>query len=203
MSELERRLAGGSSSRTDWQRASAEMVARAEADGLTDLAYERHASPFGTLLVVSSGAGILRIALAAEPEHDVLADLARRASPRIVRSSRPEISTARIQLDAYFEGELTEFDLPLDWRLTAGFRREVLREAAAIPYGSTASYSHLADRAGRPKAVRAAGTAMATNPLPIVIPCHRVLRSDGTVGAYLGGTEMKESLLRMERERTG
>lgn len=201
MSDLEKRI--GAEAPGDWERLRAGTLGRAEEEDLLVLAYERHDTPFGTLLVVAGDRGIVRIALDAEAEEDVLADLAVRISPRIARTGREGIPEARAQLDRYFEGELEVFDLPLDWRLTRGFRREVLHETAAIPYGRTASYAEMADRAGSPRAVRAAGSALATNPLPIVVPCHRVLRSDGKVGAYLGGTGMKESLLRMERDRVG
>ena len=200
MSEREARIANKGTG--DWGSVRRNLLERADGEGLLDLAYERHETPFGTLLVVAGDGGIVRIALAAEPEEDVLADLAARISPRIARVARKGIAEARSQLDDYFEGELREFDFPLDWRLTKGFRRDVLRQTSAIPYGHTSSYAEMADRAGSPRAVRAAGSALATNPLPIVVPCHRVLRSDGKVGAYLGGTDMKESLLRMERERT-
>lgn len=202
MNELEERLAtsGESAVGAHWESLRGELVARAESDELIDLAYERHDTPFGTLLVVAGDDGILRIALDAEAEEEVLDDLARRVSPRIARTGREALTEARGQLDRYFGGALTRFDLDLDWRLTGGFRRDVLRQTAMIPYGSTASYSQMAERAGSPRAVRAAGSALATNPLPIVVPCHRVLRSDGTVGAYLGGTPMKEALLAMERE---
>jgi methylated-DNA-[protein]-cysteine S-methyltransferase len=199
MSEIEKKL--GRTPKTDWEVLRQGLLDRAEAEELIDLAYERHDSPFGTLLVIAGDGGIVRISLAAEPEEEVLAGLTRRISPRIARLGRDEITLAREQLDSYFAGSLRNFDLPLDWRLTKGFRRDVLVQTAAIPYGATASYSEVAGRAGSPKAVRAAGTALATNPLPIVVPCHRVLRSDGEAGSYLGGSEMKEALLEMERER--
>lgn len=198
---LEKRLGGGQA--VDWESVRERLVARAAEESLLELAYERHETPFGTLLVVAGEGGIVRIALSAEEEDDVLEDLARRVSPRIGRTGADPITVTRDQLDRYFEGRLQHFDLPLDWRLTRGFRRDVLRQTAAIPYGETASYSQVAERAGSPRAVRAAGTALATNPLPIVVPCHRVLRSDGQVGSYLGGSSMKESLLAMERERSG
>ncbi len=199
MSELESRLrTGADREAAAWATLRGELLERADREHLIDLAYERHDSPFGTLLVVAGEAGILRIALDVEEESAVLEDLARRVSPRIGRLGRDPVATARRQLDEYFNGRLHRFDLPLDWRLTRGFRRDVLRETATIPYGSTASYSQMAERAGSPRAVRAAGSALATNPLPIVVPCHRVLRSDGKVGAYLGGTSMKEALLEME-----
>src|SRR5690606_30078071 len=119
-------------------------------------------------------------------------------SPRVLRHPRAAVTLARRQLDEYFSGRRREFDVPLDWRLTAGFRRSVLRATARIPYGRTASYREVATEAGSPRAVRAAGTALATNPLPIVVPCHRVLRSDGAVGQYLGGPEVKVRLLGLE-----
>ena len=205
MSDLETRMAapGNLPEEGSWERLRAELIERAESRQLIELAYERHDTPFGTLLVVSGEQGVLRIALDAEREEDVLDDLSRRVSARIARTGRDPITETRSQLDSYFKGELQRFDLPLDWQLTRGFRREVLHETAAIPYGSTASYAQMAERAGSPKAVRAAGSALATNPLPIVVPCHRVLRSDGAVGSYLGGSSMKEALLEMERERTG
>lgn len=203
MSDLEARLAGAGSNRNAWSELRSDLLRKAEGEGLIDLAYERHETPFGTLLVVAGEGGIVRIALDAEPEGDVLEDLARRISPRIARTGRDALTTARGQLDGYFNGDRHDFDLDLDWQLTRGFRRDVLRYTAAIPYGKTASYSQLAERAGSPRAVRAAGTALATNPLPIVVPCHRVLRSDGSVGSYLGGSSMKESLLAMERDRAG
>jgi methylated-DNA-[protein]-cysteine S-methyltransferase len=200
--ELETRLAGASagSGGEGWERLHGNLLERAEAETLIDLVYERHDSPFGTLLVVAGDQGIVRIALDAEDEEGVLEDLARRISPRIARHGRRSVTAARSQLDRYFAGDLKQFDVPLDWRLTRGFRREVLRATAAIPYGSTASYAQMAEKAGSPRAVRAAGSALATNPLPIIVPCHRVLRSDGKVGAYLGGTSMKQELLALERE---
>lgn len=201
MSELENRLAAVPAD--GWEKLRENLVKRADSDELIDLAYERHDSPFGTLLVVAGDKGIVRIALDSEKENDVLSDLANRVSPRIGRTGRAGITATREQLDQYFAGELRFFDLPLDWRLTGGFRRDVLRQTAKIPYGGTASYADLALRAGSPKAVRAAGTALATNPLPIVVPCHRVLRSDGAVGSYLGGSPMKEALLSLEREHAG
>ncbi len=201
MSDLESRLAGKPSS--NWHALRGELLERAGSENLIDLAYERHESPFGALLVVAGEGGIVRIGLDAEAEEEILEDLARRVSPRIALTGRDSVAVARQQLDEYFAGNLRHFDLPLDWQLTRGFRREVLRETAAIPYGSTASYAQMAERAGSPRAVRAAGSALATNPLPIVVPCHRVLRSDGSVGSYGGGSPMKAALLAMERDRAG
>lgn len=203
MSELETRLGtkAGSQEGRRWTELREELLERADREQLIDLACEGHESPFGSLLVVAGDGGVVRIALPAEDEELVLEDLARRISPRIARTGRDAITAARRQLDRYFAGQLKRFELTLDWRLTRGFRREVLRETALIPYGGTASYTEMAEKAGSPRAVRAAGSALATNPLPIVVPCHRVLRSDGSVGSYGGGTPMKEALLKMERER--
>lgn len=181
-----------------WQRMRGEFAGRAEEEGLIDVAYEMHDSPYGSLLVGATSEGIVRVGLSAESEELILLDLAKRISPRIVRASRAPITDTRRQLDQYFEGERHEFDLTLDWRLAKGFRREVLVATELIPYGETRSYRDLAVEAGSPNAVRAAGTALATNPLPIVVPCHRVLRTDGNVGNYLGGTSMKEALLALE-----
>ncbi len=186
-----------------WERLRAGVIERGEAEGLIEIAFESHDSPFGRILVGASGQGLVRVALPEEDEEQVLEDLARRASARIGRLPRPVLTAARTQLDQYFAGDRHLFELDLDWRLTKGFRRDVLRQTAHIPYGVTASYAEMAERAGRPRAVRAAGSALATNPLPIVIPCHRVLRSDGSTGAYLGGPEMKVALLEMERGAGG
>jgi len=182
-----------------WDRVRGRLVKRAVKEDLVDVAYEMHESPFGRLLVGASDGGIVRVGLSAESEDEILEDLGRRISPRIIRMGSPEITSARQQLDEYFAGERRHFDLKLDWQLTRGFRRQVLHATDGIPYGETRSYSAVATEAGSPKAVRAAGSALANNPLPIVVPCHRVLRSDGNVGSYLGGTSMKEQLLAMER----
>ncbi|MDQ2622708.1 MAG: methylated-DNA--[protein]-cysteine S-methyltransferase [Actinomycetota bacterium] len=187
------------SASTDWERLRAGVIERAESEGLIDIAFETHDSPFGSILVGASREGVIRVALPAEDERAVLEDTAHRASARIARAARPSLTIARTQLDQYFEGVRHEFELDLDWGLTKGFRRDVLRQTANIAYGQTSSYAEMAGRAGRPAAVRAAGTALATNPLPILVPCHRVLRSDGSTGSYLGGPDMKVALLAMER----
>lgn len=176
----------------------ARLGARARAEGLVDVAIARHDGPDGPLLLAATEVGLVRIALAPEPEDEVLGRLADAISPRIVRAPHPALDAARAELDAYFRGALTTFTVPLDRRLSHGFRRAVLDATAAIPYGATATYAQVAAAAGSPRAVRAAGSALATNPLPIIVPCHRVLRADGTVGAYLGGTTMKERILAME-----
>lgn len=182
-----------------WEKLRAGLIERAEAEGLIEISFETHDSPFGPILVAASREGVLRLGLPVEGEESVLEDLAGRFSARIVRTDRPSLTAARKQLDQYFEGRRRQFKLDLDWRLTRGFRRDVLRQTAQIPYGATLSYADVAGRAGRPAAARAAGTALAKNPLPILVPCHRVTRSDGSTGAYRGGPEMKTALLAMER----
>lgn len=205
MSELESRLGARPFSGDDpgWLSLRSRLIGQAGREDLLELAFERHDSPFGTIMVIAGEAGILRVALAAEAEEAVLTDLAGRVSGRIARAPRSSIKSARKQFDGYFAGSLKSFDLPLDWSLVTGFRRDVLRQTALIPYGSTASYAEMAARSGSPRAVRAAGSALARNPLPIIVPCHRVLRSDGTVGEYLGGSSMKSGLLAMEAGLTG
>ncbi len=181
-----------------WERARRDLVSRADAEGLVDVAVERHDSPLGTLVLGATSDGVVRVGLPTEDENAVLDELAARVSSRVLRAPRPILTLARIQLDEYFGGRRQAFDVPLDWRLTRGFRREVLRATAQIPFGETVSYRDVATRAGRPAAVRAAGTALATNPLPILVPCHRVLRTGGALGSYRGGTEAKATLLGLE-----
>lgn len=182
-----------------WKRVRGDLIRRADAEGLIDVALERHDSPLGTILVGATEAGIVRIGLPAEGEEEVFEELARRVSARVLVAPREAATRARRQLDEYFAGTRRAFDVPLDWRLTAGFRREVLRATARIPYGEIASYRQVATEAGNPAAVRAAGTALALNPLPIVVPCHRVLRTDGSLGGYRGGSDAKARLLALER----
>ena len=181
-----------------WERIRGELAARADADGLLDVAVERHDTPLGRVLLGATAEGLVRVALPTEDEDAVLEELARRVSVRVLVAPRTALTGARRQLDEYFEGGRHAFDVALDWRLTAGFRRAVLRATAQIPYGRTASYREVATRARSPAAVRAAGTALATNPLPILVPCHRVLRSGGALGSYRGGPEAKAQLLRLE-----
>jgi methylated-DNA-[protein]-cysteine S-methyltransferase len=200
LDELARRLTLSSELEVepDWRRVSEALAERADAEDLVDVAVERHDSPLGPLLVAATGEGVVRLGLPIEDEGGVLEELARRLSPRVLRAPRPSLTLARCQLEEYFDGGRTRFEVPLDWRLTRGFRREVLAVTAAIPYGRTATYSEVAAQAGSPRAARAAGTALATNPLPILVPCHRVLRRSGTIGPYRGGTEAKRRLLALE-----
>ncbi len=181
-----------------WKRIRDDLAQRAGAQGLIDVAVERHDSPLGTVLIGATSEGLVRVGLPTEDEDALLAELADRVSPKLLLASRGALTEARRQLDEYFELRRHRFEVDLDWRLTKGFRRDVLRVTAEIPYGETASYTEVAAQAGRPAAVRAAGTALATNPLPIVVPCHRVLRSGGDIGSYRGGPAVKEQLLGLE-----
>lgn len=182
----------------EWTAVRARLAARAFSDGLVDVAYEDHDTPLGRMRVSATGTGIVRMVLPGEDVEKVLEDLARKVSARILRTGTPAITQARQELDEYFDGRRRTFDVPLDWTLTKAFRHKVLRATAQIPYGQTSSYRQVAVAAGSPNAVRAAGTALATNPLPILVPCHRVLRSDGGVGQYLGGQAAKTQLLTLE-----
>jgi methylated-DNA-[protein]-cysteine S-methyltransferase len=184
-----------------WQRIRDELARRAGEEGLVDVAFERHDTPLGTLVVGATREGLVRVGLPSEDEEAVLQELADRVSPRVLRASRASLRQTRDELDEYFGGHRHTFEIPLDWRLAHGFRREVLRATAAIPFGETASYRDVATRAGSAGAVRAAGTALARNPLPIVVPCHRVVRSGGALGAYRGGAAAKQLLLRLEGAR--
>lgn len=181
-----------------WERARRKLAERAAEAGLVDVAFERHDSPLGPLLLGATAEGLVRVGLPAEGEDAVLEELASRISPRVLRSPRESVTLARRELDEYFAGRRRSFDVPLDWRLTRGFRRAVLRATARIPYGRTASYREVATRAGSPAAFRAAGSALATNPLPILVPCHRVLPTGGGLGGYRGGAEAKARLLHLE-----
>jgi methylated-DNA-[protein]-cysteine S-methyltransferase len=182
----------------DWAKVRDRFAQKAIGEGLVEISYEMHDSPFGPLLVAASGRGLVRVGLAAENEQHVLEGISKHLSPLIVRVPRSDTESARRQLDEYFDGRRRKFDLSLDWSLAHSFRREVLLATERIPYGETRSYFDLADEAGSPRAVRAAGSALANNPLPIVVPCHRVLRADGQVGSYLGGSSMKRDLLSLE-----
>jgi methylated-DNA-[protein]-cysteine S-methyltransferase len=173
------------------------LAERASAEGLLDVAYATADSPFGTLLLATTPKGLVRVGLPNQDADELLIDLATRVSPRVLEAPA-QLDEARRELDLYFEGKLTDFDLPLDWRLSKDFRRKVLRAIARIPYGETRSYTQMATSAGNERAVRAAGTACGTNPIPLVVPCHRVLRSGGALGGYGGGLPMKAELLRLE-----
>jgi methylated-DNA-[protein]-cysteine S-methyltransferase len=179
-------------------RLHARLAVQAQDDGALDLAYRTVDSPVGSLLLAATSLGLVRVAFDSEDHDSVLQSLADRISPRILRSPS-RLDPVAGQLDAYFAGRLHSFDVPLDWRLSKGFRLTVLNHLATdVGYGNTATYAALATMAGSPKAIRAVGSACATNPIPVVVPCHRILRSDGSMGGYRGGPDAKRALLTLE-----
>jgi methylated-DNA-[protein]-cysteine S-methyltransferase len=174
------------------------VAAAAVREGLADAIFTRLKSPIGTLLVVQGPEGLVRIAFESESEDRALAEVAAALGPNVIGSDR-EMAAPRDALSEYFEGDTHELDLPVDLRLMqAPFRRSVLEELRLVPRGKTVSYGELAARAGNPKAARAVGTACARNPIPIVVPCHRVLPGTGALGNYGGGPERKRALLELE-----
>jgi methylated-DNA-[protein]-cysteine S-methyltransferase len=173
------------------------LAAAADQAGILDVAYRTIDTPLGSLLLAATEQGLVRVAYASEGHDTVLGQLAARVSPRVLRAPG-RLDTAAREIDEYFTGRRDLFDLPLDFQLSRGFRRTVLTCLTGIGYGTTASYAAVAAAAGSPRAVRAVGTACATNPLPIVVPCHRVVRSDGTLGQYAGGADAKQALLTLE-----
>ena len=193
---------------TDLERALSSLPAgevpavepEAEAAGLLDVAYATLDSPAGRLLVASTPRGLVRLAyLDEEGELEgVLEHLASTISPRILTSPR-RLDEPRRELDQYFAGDRDRFDVALDWQLTRGFGRRVLQATAHIPFGSVSTYKQVAAQAGSPRGSRAAGNALGANPIPIIVPCHRVLHSTGGLGGYTGGLERKRLLLAIER----
>lgn len=179
------------------ERLRRRLAVAADRGDLLDVAYRTVDTAVGTLLLAATGTGLVRVAYADEDHDAVLQTLADRISPRILHHPARLDDVVR-ELDEYFSGRRRTFDVRLDWQLSAGFRATVLQHLTDIDYGHTASYAAVAQLVGRPKAVRAVGTACATNPLPVVVPCHRVVRSDGTMGGYLGGTDAKATLLALE-----
>jgi methylated-DNA-[protein]-cysteine S-methyltransferase len=186
--------------RCSWRReaeAAASRFVRTASERDVDVTYAVVPSPFGPLLVAGTSRGLVRLGYPHEKIDRVLQEIAARVSPRILEAP-DRLDAVRREIDEYFEGRRRHFDLPIDWALTHAFGREVLRATARIPFGEVATYREVAERAGRPRAIRAAGNALASNPIPIVVPCHRVLRSDGTLGGYTGGLDRKRYLLRLE-----
>lgn len=175
----------------------AEAAARA---GLLDVAYATLDSPVGSLLLAATPQGLVRIAYLDEDaeSESVLAGIARRISPRVLAAPR-KLDAPRRELDEYFDGRRDRFELELDWRLMTDFGQRILTAAASIPYGSVSTYRDVATRAGSPRGFRAAGNSLSSNPLPIVLPCHRVLHASGGLGGYTGGLERKRALLAIER----
>ncbi|MDO5751550.1 methylated-DNA--[protein]-cysteine S-methyltransferase [Arthrobacter sp.] len=178
-------------------RLGAAFKRRASSEGLVDVAYRVIDSPVGRLLLAGTETGLVRVAFASEGHEAVLESLAATISPRVL-AAPARLDAAAKELEEYFDRRRRHFDLALDFRLAHGFRREVLSHLQEIGYGHTASYAAVAALTTSPRAVRAVGTACARNPLPLVVPCHRVVRSDGSQGAYLGGMEAKSLLLALE-----
>jgi methylated-DNA-[protein]-cysteine S-methyltransferase len=183
--------------REDAASAAARLAARAAAEGLADIAYAQLDSPLGRLTVLSTKRGLVQLAFPEQPLDRVLERIATRISPRIVEAPA-QLDLVRRELEQYFAGEQRRFELALDWSLSGGFARRVLRATATIPYGGVLSYGEVAGMAGSPRGYRAAGNALGSNPIPIVVPCHRVLRSGGVLGGYGGGPERKRWLLELE-----
>jgi methylated-DNA-[protein]-cysteine S-methyltransferase len=199
---IERRLAASADGGDDPDLVAlrAALAERAEREGLLDVAYGSLDSPVGELTVFTTRLGL---AMLAYPEDGLDAAMQRVAtgiSPRVMAASQ-RTDVVRRELDAYFAGRLHRFETPVDWRLVAGFTARVLHATAEIPYGSVSTYGHVAEEAGSPRAHRAAGNALHVNPIPIVVPCHRVLPAGGKLGGYGGGVERKAFLLQLEGAR--
>jgi methylated-DNA-[protein]-cysteine S-methyltransferase len=175
----------------------ATLARRAQEEGLLDVAYRTLDSPVGRLLLAATPEGLVRVAFETEDVDTVLSELAAQVSPRVLLAPG-RLDAVSSELEEYFAGRRHAFDVPVDLRLARGFRRAVLERLTQVPYARTVSYAELAARAGSPRAVRAVGTACALNPVPLVVPCHRVVRSDGAPGGYRGGPAVKRRLLAME-----
>jgi methylated-DNA-[protein]-cysteine S-methyltransferase len=192
-----RRVSKALGGELDAAGAAARFAERAAREGLVDVAFSGFDSPLGTGYVAATGRGIVSVGLPTFDRESFVASLAR-ISPRVLEAPG-RLDAARRELDEYFAGRRREYDLELDRQLVGSpFAGRVLRETARVPYGATTSYGEVAARAGSPRAFRAAGTALGHNPIPIVVPCHRVLRARGVLGNYGGGPEMKAFLLRLE-----
>ena len=191
-------LASEETDHADLDRLHRRLVDAASTERMLDVAYTIVDSPLGPLLLAATETGLVRLAYEVEDHDQVLQTLALKVSPRVLRAPRRLDQAAR-QLEAYFSRRRRGFDVPLDLQLSAGFRRQVLNHLRTIGYGHTESYAGVAEAIGRASAVRAVGSACATNPLPLLVPCHRVLRSDGALGGYVGGLRAKQALLELER----
>jgi methylated-DNA-[protein]-cysteine S-methyltransferase len=198
MSELDRRLAAAKPKASfDAGGLAVALRERAAREGLLDVAFATHDSPLGRLLVAVTPRGLVRLAYEGEQEDAVLAELAERVSPRLLHA--PERTDGvRRELDDYFAGRLHAFETPVDWSLVRGFASGVLQATARVPFGEVVTYRDVATAAGSPRAYRAAGNALGSNPMPIVVPCHRVLHAGGGLGGYTGGLDRKRYLLALE-----
>jgi methylated-DNA-[protein]-cysteine S-methyltransferase len=196
--QLERLLAGREGVEAAAADAARRFAEQAASEGAAQVAYSTIDTPVGTASIAATSRGIISVGLPNRELDDFLSELATAISPRIVEAPGT-MDTARRELDEYFSGRRRGFDLALDWRLVpGGFYRKVLRATARQPFGVTATYGEIAAKAGNARAHRAAGTALGSNPLPIVVPCHRVIRSGGQLGNYGGGPELKRWLLTLE-----
>jgi methylated-DNA-[protein]-cysteine S-methyltransferase len=193
--KLERALRAGTGAASEATAAGAarRVSSRIASEGLADVSY----APFGTLLAASTSRGLVRLAFPEEDVDAMLEGLARRLSPRIIEAPA-SFDAVRRELDEYFDGSRRIFELAQDWTLMSAFGRKVLRATYNIPYGGVLSYAEVATEAGSPRGSRAAGNALGSNPIPIVVPCHRVLRSGGNLGGYGGGLDRKRYLLELE-----
>jgi methylated-DNA-[protein]-cysteine S-methyltransferase len=195
--DLERRLRSSPAAALDLDRLREALADRAADAGLLDVAYGTHESPLGTLTVFVTPHGLAGIAYPDEPIERQVEEVAETISPRVMAA--PERTDGvRRQLDEYFAGDRHRFDVPIDWRALHGFREQVLRATARIPFGQVSTYREIATEAGSPNAYRAAGNALGSNPVPIVVPCHRVLHAGGGLGGYTGGLDRKRFLLGLE-----
>ena len=200
--DLERRLAGVTprTDGVDLDALKASLARRAQDAGLLDVGYATYDSPLGALTLMVTPRGVLQVSYPGEPIEAQLEEIGRRISPRILEAPA-RTDEVRRQLDEYFAGRRHRFEVPIDWRLTAGFTTRVLQATARIPFGSVSTYRGVATEAGSPNAYRAAGNALASNPIPIVVPCHRVLHAGGGIGGYTGGIDRKRFLLGLEGVR--
>lgn len=197
MAELKRAARKATAGAVDPAAIAARVAERAAREGTLDVTYCDVDSPVGRLLAIATPAGLVQLGYPNQERDEVLAKISRRISPRMLESEA-RLDPVRRELDEYFAGRRRNFDLALDWQLSSGFRQVVLRETAAIPFGETRTYMEMAASAGSPRASRAAGSALGSNPIPIVVPCHRVLRSGGGLGGYGGGLDVKRELLELE-----
>jgi len=201
MTRLEQALKGSALPAGDAgaEVATGRLLARAEAEGLLDVAFTTIESPFGELLAAATPRGLVRLAYDMTPKETIIEELAATVSPRVLEAPG-RLEPLKRQLDEYFDGRRRAFELKLDWRLTRGFTQRILRETAKLGFGQVSTYGEMAKAAGSPRAVRAAGNALGSNPIPIVVPCHRIVRSGGQLGGYAGllDSDIKRRLLELE-----
>jgi methylated-DNA-[protein]-cysteine S-methyltransferase len=194
---IEERLRGGVPEEVRFD--AARFASRAAEEGLVDVAYAHADSPLGPLLIASTPRGLACVSYSEfRDEESTLERLAARLSPRVLEAPA-RLDDVRRQLDDYFAGRRRDFDLSIDWGLVGDFGRRVLGQTARIPYGEVSTYGDISRAIGSPRAARATGNALGANPMPIVVPCHRVVASGGKMGGYTGGLDRKKLLLSLER----